>query len=304
MQKVLMIAHYFPPYGGGGVQRTLKFVKYLPEFNWQPIVLAAKETRETAFDYTLCDEIPDNVKVYRTRPLLRIDRFEKGAAAKLSPSNLASSRKAESFTRNMLKRFWKFIREYILIPDREITWALPAVIEGLNVIAKEKVDVIYTTSPPHSCHLTGFILRKLTGKPWIIDFRDPWTQRHIPSVRARIHKHEQYLEYRVLKLAGKVIANTPLNEQDLVSKYGAVVSNKVVTITNGYDSTDFRGLTTSLFDTLYAGRKKKCEGGGAWGGECSEIPPPTQKGEVRNGRRTIFLKVDHHLYRGRLSWYR
>jgi len=229
-KKALIIAYYFPPCGGGGVQRTLKFVKYLPPFGWRPVVLTAKHPGENVSDATMLSEVPGDVNVYQTNLLLNVQPFAEGQSV-------------------LLQRLACALKK-LFIPDKANPWVLPTVLKGLEICNKERCELIYTTSPPASAHLVGYALKRLTKKPWVVDFRDPWTQNayHLstkwgnPGLRYRI---EEEMEYRVLRDADGVIANTRLNRQNLIKKYGDMVEGKVVTITNGYDEADFEGLNAS-----------------------------------------------------------
>jgi len=266
-KKALVIAYYFPPCGGGGVQRTLKFVKYLRLFGWHPVVLTAKHPGENVSDTTMLSEVPSDVNVCQTNLLLNVQQFAESQSV-------------------LLKRL-AFALKRLFIPDKANPWILPSVLKGLEICSRERCDLIYTTSPPASAHLVGYILKRLTKKPWVVDFRDPWTQNayHLstkwsnPGLRYRI---EEEMEYHVLRDADGIIANTKLNRENLIKKYGDVVEGKVLTITNGYDEADFAGL--------------KC------GRESAEKLVITYTGDVyANTARTFFLALSQ-LVREKKLW--
>lgn len=217
MNKVLIIAYHFPPLGGGGVFRTLKFTKYLPEFGYQPHVLTVKNPMYRTKDMTLLREIPQEAKVYRTFSFEhRIFR-----APRLLGINL----------------------KWFHIPDDNIGWLPSAVIQGGKIIEKENIDIVYATAPIFTSLLIGFLLKKKTGKPLVVDYRDPWTQNVFLKYPSRLHrKIEDKLETFVLETADRVIVTAEPMKHRLVEKY-PFIKGKIDTITNGFDPEDFKNIT-------------------------------------------------------------
>ena len=206
--------------GGGGVQRTVKFIKYLPDFGWEAVVIAADDKTYWARDETLLDDIPEATIIKRSRPLS--PRFFHSVLEKLTS-----------------KEFSKRVMENIFIPDSRIIWALSAFFYGLWAIRKYDVKLIYSTSPPHSVHLAALLLKKITGLQWVSDFRDPWTKDFLLNPRNSLVEwlHEQ-MEKKVFKNADRVISVT----DQIREEYGGldwIDTDHLVTIYNGYDSDDF-----------------------------------------------------------------
>jgi len=222
MKSVLMIAYQFPPMGGSGVQRTTKFVKYLPDFGWNPVVLTRSIDRMKLRDSSLLSEIPDGTRIIRTRSY---DLTELPGILELPG---------------------KFAARKILIPDGEIIWARFAKKEAEKEIDKGSIDLIYTTSYPYSDHLLGLALKKkYNGIPWVADFRDEWTNNPYlldnPHNRIRM-KIERKMEDMVLQAADMLITNTPVMLENFL-KRDPSLKKKFHVIPNGFDREDFIGLT-------------------------------------------------------------
>jgi len=216
MKKALLIAYHFPPLGGGGVFRTLKFTKYLPEFGYQPHVLAVKNPMHRTKDPTLVREIPLEAKIYRTfsfeHRILRVPR--------LLNMNL----------------------KWFYMPDDHIGWLPFGVSTGAKLVKKENIDVIYATSPIWTSLLIGFLLKKKTQKPLVVDFRDPWTDNSFIRYPTKFHERfERKLEKKVLTYADYVTVATDSIKNTLISRY-PFVKSKIETITNGFDPEDFKNL--------------------------------------------------------------
>jgi glycosyltransferase involved in cell wall biosynthesis len=217
MNKVLLIAYHFPPLGGGGVFRTLKFTKYLPEFGYQPHVLTVKNPMYRIKDPTLIREIPPSAKVYRTFSFEHIIL----RAPRLLGINL----------------------KWFYVPDENIGWLPSAVRQGEKIIRKANIDIVYATAPIFTSFLIGFLLKRKTGKPLVVDYRDPWTQNVFIEYPSKLHKRiEDKLEKFVLETADHVIVTSDPMKHHLVEKY-PFTKGKIDTITNGFDPEDFKNLT-------------------------------------------------------------
>ena len=232
MKKVLMVAYHYPPLGGGGVFRTLKFTKYLPKFGYQPYVLTVKNPMYGTKDPTLLKEIPPEVKIFRTF----------------------------SFEHRILRapRLLKISLKWFYIPDENIGWLPFAVSAGAKIIKKENIDLIYATSPIWTSLLIGFLLKKKTKKPLVIDFRDPWTDNPFTAYPTKIHEgFERKMEEKILKLADYIITTTEPMTLKLIDKY-PFTKGKCTTITNGFDPEDFKNLRRygyrERFTITYVGR--------------------------------------------------
>ena len=260
MKKVLMIAYFFPPLGGSGVQRTLKFVKYLPNYGLQPIVSTVKSGHNFAYDQSLLKEIPDTVQVYRSSSLetLWLRRFiEKLAHMKrskgLAEKNAEESQSVEE-SRNVDKslkkdpgksakqRLFEFIDNYLFIPDSKMRWLPFGFLNSLGIARSERVDYLFSTSYPYTTHLIALLVHKFYRKPWIADFRDPWVgnkamQKQIPF---RL-KLDAWLERKVVQNADYLVNVTPSLTEMYIKRYPKQ-AQKMITITNGFDLDDFIGI--------------------------------------------------------------
>ena len=205
MKKVLIISYYRPPAGGPGVQRVLKFAKYLPRFGWQPIVLTVEGGEYPAFDLSMEKEIPQSCKVYRVRA------FEPGRLYR----QFVGLKKGDKIPVAVLtekkpgwkKRFANWVRLNLFLPDAKILWKYRAVQEGKRIIAREKPNVLFSSSPPPTVHLIAKALARHAGLKWVADFRDPWTNIYHYSELNKSQlakKMDQHLEYSVLKNATKI----------------------------------------------------------------------------------------------------
>jgi len=238
MKKLLIITYYWPPAGGPGVQRVLKFAKYLPEFGWQPIILTVKNGEYPAIDKSLQDDIPSICRVYKTfslEPNLFYKKFTGMAVDEKIPTAILA---AEST--NWKKRLANWIRLNLFIPDAKIGWIPFAVRKGKKIIKTEKPDIIFSSSPPPTVHLIARKLAKYSGLPWIADFRDPWTDIHYYEDKIRnpiIRKLDLLLEKSVLENADIVSC---ISHNDIEHDFGKKTSiSKCIYLPNGYDESDF-----------------------------------------------------------------
>ncbi|MBN1573275.1 MAG: glycosyltransferase family 4 protein [Deltaproteobacteria bacterium] len=222
MRHVLFLSYNFPPMGGGGVQRTVKFVKYLPEFGWEGLVIAADDKNYWARDETLHEDIPESTIVRRSSPL--------------RPGFFISA-----LERITSRGFAQGLMENVFIPDDKIFWALSILFGALRMVKKHDIRLIYSTSPPHSTHLAALLLKRITRLPWVSDFRDPWTKNYLykPS-NGWIESINRMMERAVMRDADRTICITERAKES----YGElpwVDPDRLVTIYNGYDPDDFGG---------------------------------------------------------------
>jgi glycosyltransferase involved in cell wall biosynthesis len=241
-KKVLIIAYYFPPMGMGGVQRAAKFAKYLSSFGWKPFVLTVKEVEYLAKDPSLLEDLPPEVRVIRTESFdpLRISFILKKFFKK-------RRQKDKSIKRSTIKK--SKLSSWLFFPDSKIGWLPFALLSGLKIIRKERIDLIFTTSPPPSLHLVGYFLKLLTGKPWIADFRDPWIGFHYEDYPTPFHL---WLKNRLVGLitqnAKAVVSINEKISQRLFSLYPFI--KNIETIPNGYDESDFNLPPTVKTDSF------------------------------------------------------
>ena len=235
MKKALILTYYWPPGSGPGVQRWLKFSKYLPEFGWKPTVITVKNGSYPYTDESLNDDVPREMNVIKT------DTFEPFAIY-----NLLRGKKGKSVEvglgsiKNKQSRFSQianYIRANYFIPDARLGWNKYAFGAAVKHIKSEKPDVIITTGPPHSTHLIGHRLNKEFGIPWIADFRDPWTTIYYNSLLNRTNTSklkDQAFEDEIVSNCSLLVVTTPGMEQEFSDR-----SKKTICIPNGYDSEDF-----------------------------------------------------------------
>jgi glycosyltransferase involved in cell wall biosynthesis len=215
-----MITSVFPPLGGAGVQRPLKFAKYLPEFGWMADVLTKRPWPGYPRDGTLMAEIPRETNVVRV-------------AAPWLTMPLEVVRKLR------LKSLYRFLMDFVSVPDRDFAWFVPAALAGLEMCAKTRYDVIHSLAPSYTCHLVGWFLHSRTGIPWVADFRDEWTEHPMLVAPTNMHRRiYRALERKVLTGASRVIATSDLMTEALY-RLGGGDRRKYSTITNGYDEEDF-----------------------------------------------------------------
>ena len=190
MKRVLIISYYWPPSGGPGVQRWLKFVKYLPEYNIEPILFVPKNANYPLIDNSLADQVDTDLKVI-SHPITEISKFlPKFEFLKSARAGNISILANQSF----FQKVFFFIRGNLFIPDMKIFWKNSSVNFLSDYISKNNIDAIITTGPPHSVHLIGLELKRKLDVKWISDFRDPWVNLnylnrfHLLSSSKKSHK--------------------------------------------------------------------------------------------------------------------
>lgn len=232
MKKVLIIAYYWPPAGGPGVQRWLKFVKYLPEFGVQPIVYVPENATYPILDHELVQEIRKDVTVL-THPInepYKFATFFSKNSTKTISSGIIKDQKKQSF----LDKTLLYIRGNFFIPDARVGWVKPSVTFLSDYIKQNAIDTIITTGPPHSMHLIGMELKKRFKLKWIADFRDPWTNigyHKELKLTERASKKHQELEKEVLNTCDQVITTSFTTKKE----FEVITSKPIQVITNGYD---------------------------------------------------------------------
>ncbi|MCF1752562.1 glycosyltransferase family 4 protein [Mariniradius sediminis] len=231
-KRVLIITYYWPPSAGSGVQRWLKFAKYLPEFGWDPVIFTPENPDFDLKDPGLEKEIPKNVEVLKFPIWEPYDLFRKVKNQRENPAKILEKRKKSW---RDLAAIW--LRANALIPDPRIFWKKPAVGFLLDLMKNGQFDAIITTGPPHSIHLIGLELKRKTGITWLADFRDPWSTWEfldtLPMVDWVKQRHQK-LEKQVLSQADVVTTISPTFQSDLE----AIGERKVDLLTNGFDESD------------------------------------------------------------------
>lgn len=243
--KVLMIACTFPPTGGPGVQRSAKFAKYLPQFNWKPTVWTSDPMMSLPMDPTLLEDLPAEVTVHTHSvdgKMRAMKRLLRGAMNAREGEGLSAV--ASRFTRSIGWRMDVWQNSNTL-PDEFIVWARRSVQPLLRLIEKESIDLIYSTFSPASNHWLAMELKRHIALPWIADFRDLWTDDYRyreSSIRRRNAHHE--LEREILEAADLVIGVSE-KQTAILSNHVPSLRQKFMTLTNGFDPDDFENLDST-----------------------------------------------------------
>ena len=221
-----MIAYHFPPlHGSSGMQRTLRFARYLPDYGWEPIVLAPSPRAYQQTDSGQLADIPQEVRVYRAFALDTAKHLTlKGRYPRL-----------------------------LALPDRWISWWLGAVPTGWYLIKKYKPDVIWSTYPIATAHLIGLTLHRLTGIPWVADFRDPMVQPDYPPDPLTYRAYER-VENKTIAQCASAVFTTPGTLRDYQTRFSHVPASQFHLIENGYDESSFAAITRSVNQIAKTGR--------------------------------------------------
>lgn len=223
-RNVLVIAYYFPPMGLSGVQRTLKFVKYLPQYGWNPIVVTTGDDGYYAYDETLLEELNDlDIKIYRTRD------------AKSSP---------RKYTSYFVQKLGRAALQSVLLPDSKIRWKKKALEVCENVIKHHKIDVVFATAPPYTDFLVGKEFSDRHNLPLICDYRDLWVDNPFNFYLTRFHKNYHIgLERQLLRSCDKAIVTNRDAKETMIKRYHRSTSYKsIAIIPHGFDPDDFSNL--------------------------------------------------------------
>ncbi|MFY0543729.1 glycosyltransferase family 4 protein [Brevibacillus sp. H7] len=255
--SVLLICYGFPPIGGGGVPRPLKMAKYLGEFGWKVHVLTVDPSYHATLDPSLLSQIPADVEIHRAKEFLLLPR-RGGQTASASGSDGAQKRPSLlSGLKQYVFGFLKKIKPYVLIPDDQILWLPHAVKLGRQIMRREKIDVIFSTSGPVTNHLVAQRLAREFHCKWVADFRDPWTQNMHKSGIAWRERLEERMEERVMADADVITTVTATFAENFRKKHGSRI-RRLELIYNGFDQADFESLTPlhtapGKFHAVYAG---------------------------------------------------
>jgi galactitol-specific phosphotransferase system IIB component len=231
-EKILIITYYWPPAGGPGVQRWLKFVKYLPDFGVQPIVYIPENPTYPIVDENLVKEVSDKATILKQKifePYQLASFLSKNKTKKMN-SGIIPNQKKQSF----LDKVFLWIRGNLFIPDARFFWVKPSVSYLEKYIIENNIDTIVTSGPPHSLHLIGMELKKKLNVKWFADFRDPWTtigyhkSLRLSNYAAKKHKD---LESSVLNTADTIIVTSKTTK----TEFQVLTTKPIAVITNGFD---------------------------------------------------------------------
>jgi len=232
-QKVLIITYYWPPAGGPGVQRWLKFVKYLPEFGIEPIIYCPENPNYPIIDESLVNEIPKDITILK-QPInepYRLASFLSKKSSKKISSGVIPKAKKQSFVEKLML----YVRGNFFIPDARKNWIKPSVDFLSYYIREHRIEKIITTGPPHSMHVIGLNLKRSLNIKWLTDFRDPWTtigyHKALKLTKSSKQKHIE-LETEVLNSADGIIVTSNHTKYEFETK----TKQSITVITNGYDN--------------------------------------------------------------------
>jgi glycosyltransferase involved in cell wall biosynthesis len=254
-KRVLMITYAFPPAAYVGAHRTLKYCKYLPSHGWLPVVLTIDSRHVAHLDPALCDQIPAGVKVHRTRDLdpakwldaianarERAGRRETKPAgpgeeaAQPRPRDSRLRVRAEDLLGRWMSRARQSVRRRLTeSPDSHVFWMPFALLAGARILLRQRIDVIYCSAPPHSTDVVAYLLGRIFRRPYVLDYRDPWTVREGCAWQRRARQ-------AVIRNAVRVIAISPGERDELRAEFPDLDPARFTYITNGYDPSDFRHI--------------------------------------------------------------
>ena len=286
MKKVLIITYYWPPAGGPGVQRWLKFVKYLRDYGVDPVLYVPENPHYPLIDEGFLDEIPTDIKIYKGH-IFEPYRFAGMVSRK--KTDRISSGIITAKDQSLLEKTMLWVRGNFFIPDARIYWVKPSVRFLSDVLNKEGIKTIITTGPPHSVHLIGYRLKQKYGMQWLADFRDPWTSigyhKKLKLAKVSQRKHKR-LEQLVLNAADKIIVTSFTTKNE----FGTITSRPIEVITNGYDGMPVhREMLDAKFTLSHTGSLLTGRNPGNLWKVLSELI--TENGEFRNALQLRFAGV-------------
>lgn len=243
-RKVLIITYYWPPSGGAGVQRWLKFVKYLRNFGWEPVVYTPENPEYPAIDNSLLKDIPQGIEIVRT-PIWEPYSFYKKLVGAKKNERINAGFLSEKKRPGLAERFSIWLRGNFFIPDARKFWINPSIKFLVKYLKQHPVDAIVSTGPPHSMHMIAHGVKKRTGLPWLADFRDPWTNidfYHDLMLSSWADRKHHKQEMSVLKKADEVVVISNSMKTDFLK----LLKRDYSVITNGYDQDDIAGVDVRI----------------------------------------------------------
>jgi glycosyltransferase involved in cell wall biosynthesis len=236
MKKALIITYYWPPSGGAGVQRWLKFAKYLREFGWEPVIYTPENPEYPAIDPSLEKDIPENIQVIRKK-IIEPYSVYKRFVGRRKDDHIKSGFLSEKKHPSLAEKISVWIRGNLFIPDARKFWIKPSIKFLTGYLQSNPVDVIISTGPPHSMHLIALGMKNKLGLRWLADFRDPWTHidyyDDLMLTRSSDRKHKA-LELQTLQQADKVVVVS----EGMKALFQTICPRDYEVITNGYDEDD------------------------------------------------------------------
>lgn len=230
MHKVLVIAYYFPPIGLSGVQRTLKFVKYFKNYNWEPTVLTTSDIGYYAHDHSLLKEVEDAD--------IKVERVAGGEINSLIKKNGTVKIPSEK-----IRKLFSYISQTFFIPDNKVNWSKKAIEKAREILKQEKYDIIFVTAPPFSTVNIAVELKKEFNVPLVIDYRDLWFESYFSFYPTLLHKSmHKKMEYNALKAADKITVTNRVIKEKIINTYQFLSFDDVTILSHGFDPMDFENL--------------------------------------------------------------
>lgn len=237
MKKVLILTYYWPPSGGGGVHRNLKYAKYFRDFGWEPVIYTAQDADYPSEDQSLFKDVPEGIQVLK-QPIWEPYKLYRKLVGIKKDKKIYSGFISENKKMGFKQRLSVWLRGNFFIPDARKFWIKPSIRYLVQQLKEHPVDAIISSGPPHSMHLIGLGIHKQLGIPWVADFRDPWTNIDFYDqlmLTARADRKHKRLEREVLQKADQVVT-VSWHWADDFRKLGAPDTQ---VITNGFDPEDF-----------------------------------------------------------------
>jgi len=230
MHKVLVIAYYFPPMGLSGVQRTLKFVKYFKNYNWEPTVITTSDVGYYAHDNTLLKEVEDaDIKIERVGGMEINSLVKKNGTIKIPGEKL--------------RKVLSFFSQTFFIPDNKVGWTKKAIVKAREILKREKFDIIFVTAPPFSSVNMAVELKKEFNIPLVIDYRDLWFESYFSFYPTLFHKSmNKKMEYNALRASDKITVTNRIIKEKILNTYQFLSFEDVTILSHGFDTMDFEGL--------------------------------------------------------------
>jgi glycosyltransferase involved in cell wall biosynthesis len=244
VRRVLIISYYWPPSGGAGVQRWLKFVKYLRNFGWEPVLFIPENPEYPEIDHSLEKDIPENLEIIR-QPIWEPYDYYKKLIGRKKEERINAAFLSEKKKNSFIEQVSVWIRGNLFIPDARRFWIKPSVKTLSAYLKDHPVSAVISTGPPHSTHLIALPLSKRFSIPWIADLRDPWTNIDFYKdlrLTAGADKKHRLLERSVLEQANRVVVISRLMAEDCRKIHG----REYDVVTNGYDPGDLTATDVPL----------------------------------------------------------
>lgn len=241
-----MVTYDFPPIGGGGIQRNVKFLKYLNRIGWETNVLTVKERDFYVFDYTQLNEIKETT-IYKSNSWDPVSLSYKVKNI-FNKKNTLSSHQSEIKEGAWYVTIYRFIRNWFLLPDGYGGWIPFAYRKGKEVIKRNRPNILFCTFPIPSNAFVTYKLSKRFNIPFVLDFRDGWIDDPYTTFPSKLHlKFHKYYEKKIILSARQVIVYGEPLKIILENRY-PILKNKIEVITNGFDPEDFKELTPVVRD--------------------------------------------------------